>query len=157
MTHPVIPPVLELAAPVAAALGLEVVEAVFRTNHNPPVLQLNVRNCAQDTGLDDCERMSRAFELVLDEAGLFPDLYILEVSSPGVSKILQTDREFISFKGFPVLVTANNPIEDKTEWRGNLIGRDETAVKVSLKGRIITVPRELIAQVQLEDHPEPTE
>jgi ribosome maturation factor RimP len=153
MAHPVIPKVLELAATVAAPLGLEVVDAVFRTNHNPPVLRLDVRNLTQDTGLDDCERMSRAFEPILDEAALFPDAYVLEVSSPGVSDLLNSDRDFISFKGFPVRVVAREAINGKTEWQGNLIGRDAMAVQVSLKGRTVKIPREQVVQVMLEQGP----
>lgn len=151
MSHPLIQPVMELAAPVANALGLEVVSAVFRTNQSPPVLRVDIRNLQQDTGLDDCERMSRALEVVLDEAGIIPDAYVLEVSSPGISRILKTDREFISFKGFPVIVTASTPYDGRTEWIGNLIGRDDSTLYLNQKGRTLTLPRDHIAQVQLDE------
>ncbi len=154
MSHPVIPQVLELAAPIAESLGLAVVTAVFRTNQNPPVLRVDIRNLMGDTGLTDCERMSRALDEALDAAALLPDAYVLEISSPGVSRVLETDRDFISFKGFPVLVSATTAIDGKTEWSGNLLGRDATTVKVSLKGRTVAIPLDRVAQVQLEDHPE---
>lgn len=151
MAHPVIPQVLELAAPVAKSLDLEVVNAVFRTNQSPPVLQLDVRSLTKDTGLDDCEQMSRAFEPVLDESALFPDAYVLEVSSPGLSTTLASDRDFVSFKGFPVSVHTSAAYKGQQAWYGNLVGRDDTTVKLSLKGRTINIPRELITQVQLEE------
>jgi ribosome maturation factor RimP len=151
MAHPLIPKILELAAPVAEGLGLEVVAAVFQTNQRPPVLRVDVRNLGEDTGLADCERMSRALEPVLDEAGIIADAYVLEVSSPGVSRQLESDREFISFQGFPVTVSAVDPVEGQQEWLGNLIKRDETAVHLSLKGRAIAVPRTTITRVQLSD------
>jgi ribosome maturation factor RimP len=149
MAHPVIPSILDLAAPVAESIGLAVVNAVFRTNQSPPVLRLDVRNLTQDTGLADCERMSRAFEPVLDESKLIPEAYVLEVSSPGLSRTLESDRDFISFKGFPVLVQADTADGGQQQWQGNLLGRDETVVKISLKGRTIKIPREPITQVQL--------
>jgi ribosome maturation factor RimP len=149
MAHPVIPSILDLAAPVAESIGLAVVNAVFRTNQSPPVLRLDVRNLTQDTGLADCERMSRAFEPVLDESKLIPEAYVLEVSSPGLSRTLESDRDFISFKGFPVLVQADTADGGQQQWHGNLLGRDETVVKISLKGRTIKIPREPITQVQL--------
>jgi ribosome maturation factor RimP len=151
MSHPVIPSILELAAPVAAALELAVVNAVFRTNQSPPVLRLDVRSLTQDTGLEDCARMSRAFEPVLDEAKLIPEAYVLEVSSPGVSRSLETDRDFISFKGFPVSVQADAADGGQQQWHGNLLGRDETVVKISLKGRTVKIPRAVITQVQLAE------
>jgi ribosome maturation factor RimP len=87
MTHPVIPQVIELATPVADKLGLEIVDAVFQTNHNPPVLRLDVRNrYHEDTGLDDCEQMSLALSDQLDTAELLPDAYVLEFPVPASQK-----------------------------------------------------------------------
>jgi len=149
MAHPLVPQILDLAAPVADSLGLEVVAAVFHTHQNPPVLRLDVRNREDDTGLEDCERMSRALEPVLDSTDFFPDNYVLEVSSPGVSRLLTTDREFISFRGFPAIVTTSEPYKGHTDWTGDLVRRDEKAVYLNQKGRPITIPRDLVAQVQL--------
>jgi ribosome maturation factor RimP len=151
MTHPLIPQVLDLATPVAASLGLEVVGAVFHTNQRPPVLRVDIRNCQQDTSLGDCEHMSRALEATLDTVDLLPDAYVLEVSSPGISRILTSDREFISFKGFAVIVTTSEPYEDHSQWCGQLVGRDTTHVFISQKGRAIAIPRLLITQVQLDE------
>jgi len=151
MAHPLIPQIIELATPVAEDLGLEVVGVVFHTNLNPPVLRLDVRNLQQDTGLDDCEQMSRAMEAALDRANIIPDAYVLEVSSPGISQQLITDREFVSFKGFPVIVSTSQPYEGQQEWKAQLIRRDDTAVYLNQKGRKIAIPRFLITRVQLAE------
>jgi ribosome maturation factor RimP len=151
MTHPLIPKIIELAAPVANTLGLDVVGAVFHTNQHPPVLRVDIRNLEQDTGLDDCERMSRALEAALDAADVIPDAYVLEISSPGISRSLTTDREFISFKGFPVVVTTSEPYDGQLTWAGQLLRRDEAALYLSQKGRSISIPRHLISKVQLAE------
>lgn len=151
MAHPLIPQILDLATPVAESLGLEVVGAVFHTNQRPPILRVDIRNPDADTGLDDCERMSRAMETALDEADIIPDAYVLEISSPGISRQLTTDREFISFKGFPVMVNTSEPYEGQQTWAGQLIRRDESGVHLNQKGRVIVIPRELITRVQLDD------
>ena len=151
MAHPLIPQIIDLATPVAEDLGLELVGAVFHTNQRPPVLRVDIRNPQQDTGLDDCERMSRALENTLDVADIIPDTYVLEVSSPGVSRQLITDREFISFKGFTVIVSASQPYEGQQEWTGKLIRRDETAIYLNQKGRAIAIPRSVINRVQLDE------
>lgn len=151
MTHPLIPQLIDLATPVAEDLGLEVVGAVFHTNRRPPVLRVDIRNSVGDTGLDDCERMSRALEEKLDQVNLIPDTYVLEISSPGISRQLTTDREFLSFKGFSVIVTTSEPYEGHKEWRGKLVGRDDSEVHLNQKGRAIAIPRELVTRVQLDD------
>jgi ribosome maturation factor RimP len=151
MAHPLIPKILDLAAPIAASVGLEVVGAVFYTNQRPPVLHIEIRNPNQDTGLEDCEQMSRALEEQLDLVEWIPDAYVLEVSSPGISQFLSSDREFISFKGFPVRVKTSEPYKGRTSWQGKLIRRDETAVYLNQKGRQVTIPRPMVTQVQLCD------
>ncbi len=151
MAHPLIPQIIDLASPVAEGLGLEVVGAVFQTNQSPPVLRVDIRNPAQDTSLDDCEQMSRALEAALDATDIIPDAYVLEISSPGISRYLSSDREFISFKGFPVLIETTEPYEGKKSWQGKLLKRDEEAVYINQKGRAIAIPRSLITRVQLEE------
>jgi ribosome maturation factor RimP len=149
MTHPLIPTILELATPVASSLNLEVVGAVFHTNQHPPVLRVDIRNLETDTGLDDCERMSRALEATLDMADLIPDTYVLEISSPGISRSLSSDREFISFRGFDIIVETDPTFDGHQQWIGKLVGRDVSHVSISQKGRTIKIPRDVISQVLL--------
>ena len=151
MAHPLIPKITDIANPIAAELGLEVVTVVFHTNQRPPALRVDIRNPTADTGLQDCERMSRALEAALDADEIVPFAYALEVSSPGTSRELTTDREFNAFSGFAVRVTANEPVDGKTEWQGQLIRRDETKIYLSQKGRTIEILRESVGKVYLDD------
>jgi ribosome maturation factor RimP len=152
MAHPLIPKVLDLAAPIAERLGLDVVDAVFQTNQAPPVLRIDVRNCQQaDTSLEDCEHMSQALEAVLDESDLIPDAYVLEVSSPGISSHLTSDRDFIVFKGFMVEVQLTEPHKNRQTWVGQLLKRDDDHVYLSQKGKPTKLPRGLVQTVQLSD------
>lgn len=151
MTHPLVSQIAELATPLAQELNLELVDIVFQTNKKPPVLRIDVRNLSADTSLDDCERMSLALEATLDTTEIIPGSYVLEVSSPGISRTLTTDRDFISFKGFSVIVKTFTPYKERKEWQGKLQGRDEQAVYINQKGKALAIPRHLIAKVQLDD------
>ena len=155
MVHPLIPKIIDLAHPVADALGLQVVGAVFHTNQQPPVLRIDICHPERDISLEDCEQMSRSLEPTLDATEALPDAYVLEVSSPGLSRLLTTDREFISFKGFPVIVTAAELHAGQKAWTGLLLRRDESAIHINQKGRAIAIPRALIDTVQLADGDEP--
>ena len=154
MAHPLIPQITEIATPIAAELGLEVVAIAFHTNERPPALRVDIRNPETETGLDDCARMSRALEAALDATETISFAYALEVSSPGTSRELTTDREFNAFQGFGVRVTTSEAINGKTEWQAQLVRRDDTSVYLSLKGRPIEIPRILIEKVSLYDEPE---
>ena len=149
MSHPLIPQIFQIAEEVASPLGLEVVDVVLHTNKNPVVLRVDIRNPDQNTGLDDCERMSRSLEPTLDAADLIPHAYVLEISSPGAERQLQGDREFVAFRGFMVTVGTTDLHEGKQCWSGHLMSRNETHVTISIKGRIVNIPRELVDRVEL--------
>ncbi len=150
MTHPLIPPIIDLAQPVAADLGLAVVAAVFYTNERPPVLRVDIRSLDAETGLVDCEKMSRSLEAALDEAELIPFPYNLEISSPGAANTLTTDREFEVFRGFTVSVQLHQPLKGKTTFKGQLKERDEATIHLTQKGKVVNIPRELVNAVVLD-------
>ncbi|MBC8120669.1 MAG: ribosome maturation factor RimP [Gemmatimonadaceae bacterium] len=141
--------VSELAEPIATQLGLELVAVLYQTHTRPATLRVDIRNPAQGTGLTDCEQMSRALEEVLDQTDLIPSAYVLEVSSPGVERTLTTDREFIVFRGFPVMVKTFGPVDGKKQWEGRLLERDGEYVYLTIAGRRVAVPRSQVARVQL--------
>lgn len=152
MVHPLIPKLLELAQPIAQQLGLELVDAVFQTNQSPPVLRVDVRSLEQeDTGLEDCEKMSQALEAALDATNLLADAYVLEISSPGVATELRRDRDFVVFKGFMVEVQLTAPHRGRQTWVGQLVRRDSTALVISQRGKAITLPQNLVLKVELSN------
>jgi ribosome maturation factor RimP len=112
-------------------------------------LRINIRNSAQETGLNDCEQMSRALEEILDQQVTIPEAYVLEISSPGVSKLLSSERDFISFRGFAVLVTTTVTDENHQQWRGTLQKRDSQKLYLNQKGRIVEIPVQIIESVEL--------
>lgn len=155
MVHPLVSEVAALAAPIAAELELDVVAVVFQTDRSPPILRVDVRprNADTDTSLDDCERMSRALEARLDASNAIAAdaSYILEISSPGLSEELTSDRDYESFRGFPVRAIVDPPHKGKTEWRGRLQTRDDQMLYLNQKGRRISLPREAIVRVLLDE------
>ena len=151
MAHPLAGEFANLAKPIAESLGLELVDVVFYTNQNPPVMRVDVRQTRPnaDTSHADCEAMSRALEARLEQQDPIPGAYVLEISSPGLSEILSSDRDFEVFKGFGVIVTLSEPFKGRTEWLGTLQKRDESKVWLSQKGRPVKLPREIVEQVKL--------
>jgi ribosome maturation factor RimP len=151
MTHPLIPQILEIARPIAQDLNLDVVDVVFQTNQNPPVLRIDIASLDGDTGLEQCAQMSRALDAELEESETIPGAYVLEVSSPGVSEVLTSDRDFAAFKGFSVLVTTHEAFKGQPNWNGRLAQRDDDAVYINVRGRTLKIPRDIIAEVVLSE------
>ena len=75
--------------------------------------------------------------------------YEIVVASPGIGQFLRTRRDFESFRGFPVVVNVKEEYKKKKTFEGTLVERDKEDVSISLKGRIVKIPRVLIDTVSL--------
>ena len=95
--------------------------------------------------LDDCQKLSEQLSARLDTADIIDGAYILEVSSPGIDRILKKDRDFVREVGKIVDVTLYAPIDGKKFFTGELIGRDENFLLL----KEISLPRDKVAQVRL--------
>ena len=93
-------------------------------------------------------RSYNEFELREEELD-FTNHYELIISSPGVRDELHSDRDYISFRGFPVVVLTTEEFKKKTEFQGTLVDRDQDSVRISIKGRIIKIPRNICQRVAL--------
>ena len=86
--------------------------------------------------INDCERISRAIEPELDRTDLIPDAYILEVSSPGLTRALKKERDFERNLQKPVEVHLYKPVEsggDKVKiFIGDLIAYTEETVTLDI-------------------------
>ena len=84
--------------------------------------------------VDDCELVSRAFEVKLDEADLIPGAYILEVSSPGLTRPLKKERDYERNRGKLVEVHLYSAIDKNKVFTGNLVDWDDKKVVVDVDG-----------------------
>ena len=96
--------------------------------------------------LDDCQTISEKLGAKLDEISIINGAYILEVSSPGIDRILKKDKDFIREAGKIVDVTLYAPIDGKKNFVGELEGRDDKFLRLK---DMEPLPREKIAQVRL--------
>ena len=71
------------------------------------------------------------------------------VASPGIEDVLRSPRDFLSFQGFPVIVTTSELFKKKTQFEGTLQERNEEHVVISAKGRIVKIPVAIVSRVEL--------
>ena len=97
-------------------------------------------------GINDCQELSEKISEKLDEANIISDSYILEVSSPGLDRVLRKERDFVREKGKEVDVSFYEPIDGSKTLTATLEGLNDKGLL--LKDR---EPIELkkIAQVRL--------
>lgn len=96
--------------------------------------------------LDDCQALSERLSDKLDETDIINGAYILEVSSPGIDRILKKDRDFVREAGKVVDVTLYAPLDGKKFFVGQLVSRDKNFLHLK---DVAPLPRDKVAQVRL--------
>lgn len=81
-------------------------------------------------GINDCEFVSRALDEKLGD-DLTEQPYIMEVSSPGIDRVLKRDREYIKYKDRLVDVKLFKAIDGNKEFRGKLVGLIDDKVVIN--------------------------
>ncbi|MEX5284274.1 ribosome maturation factor RimP [Selenomonas sputigena] len=98
--------------------------------------------------IEDCQKVSEKLEKILDEKDLIKEAYILEVSSPGLDRVLRKERDFEREMEKVVDVTLYAPIEGKKSITGTLTGYDRAEKSIMLDEKL-KLSLKNIAQVRL--------
>ena len=98
-------------------------------------------------GIDDCERVHRAIDPILDECDPIEGFYYLEVSSPGIERELRTDEHISACIGETVEAKLFAAYEGRKSVVGELISGDDGAVTIKDEIGEITVPMDKIARL----------
>lgn len=124
---------MQLLEPTLGALGYELVDLEFAPAGSGGLLRLYI-DAAQAITLDDCERVSRRVSAVLDAEDPIPGRYTLEVSSPGLDRVLRTREHFRRFVGSRVRVQLGTPLEGRRRFTGALREVLDDAVALDVDG-----------------------
>jgi len=93
---------------VANERDLEICGLNIQTNQNPIVIEITIgKTNGDDISLDDCALFNTPASEEIEKSNLLNCSYVLEISSQGVSDELTSERDFKTFKGFPVNVQLN--------------------------------------------------
>ncbi len=99
--------------------------------------------------IQDCQLTSRAIEKVLDEKDPIKEPYILEVSSPGLDRVLKKDKEFVRFQGRLVDVKLYEAVDKQKHFTGELIQKTEDKLFIDDEGIKLEFDMKNVAVVRL--------
>jgi ribosome maturation factor RimP len=139
--------VRELAEPLADEIGIWVWDVEFVKEGARRVLRITVDS---ENGIDinDCEKLHRAIDPVLDEADLIEEQYYLEVCSPGIERELKNDIHIEACEGWDVEVKLYAPIDGSKLFRGVLLPLGENGEICIRSGeQTLTFERGAVAKI----------
>ena len=135
----------EVIEPVLRSYGLELVELEWHARRPRSVLRVFVDKPG-GVAIGDCERVSREVGDLIDVEGLIEEAYDLEVSSPGLDRLLRTDREFRWAVGKRVRLWQAGGLET----RGRLADVEADRLVVERDGERVELPRGSVTKARLD-------
>jgi len=143
--------VWQLAAPLAARAGVEIVEIEFRREGGRAgrVLRLYLDK-EGGPSMDDLSRLSRALGEVLDAEDAVEGAYTLEVSSPGINRPLTRPEHFARFVGKRIRVRTRETIGGRRAFLGILGKVVEDRITLAQDGTEFQIPFSMIEKSNYE-------
>ena len=135
---------------IAKSFQYEIHSINLLTNHNPLTIQIILKNQdGNDISLDDCLRFNEPVLSAIDSSNLLDCRYVLEISSQGVSDELTSNRDFKTFKGFPVRVELNQNNSKIKNLNGLLYEKSNDYLAINIKGKIKKIPLDEVLKISL--------
>lgn len=123
-----------LITPTADELGYFLWDVEYVKEGADMILRVTI-DSDEGITIDDCERMTRAIDPLLDEADPIEDSYLLEVSSPGIERDLTRPEHFEVCTGDEVELRLFAPVDGSKIWRGILQGiNDQGQIVIEVAG-----------------------
>lgn len=103
---------------------------------------------ADGIDLNDCEKVSDGINELLDEADYIKEQYFLEVSSPGIERILRKDKHLDVNIGNKIELKLFKPINKEKSIIGILKEYDKDFITVEMENDELVVERKNISQIK---------
>lgn len=98
--------------------------------------------------LEDCEKVSNSITELLDSADYIKEQYFLEVSSPGIERILKKEKHLKENIGSLISIKLFKPLEKQKQYIGELLEFDNDILKIKINTETIEIERKNISQIK---------
>ena len=142
----------EIVQPVIEGLGFELIRLRLMGGHGKvqKTLQIMADRPEGGIGVEDCGKISTAVSAVLDVEDPIEDMYVLEVSSPGIDRPLTRPKDFARFAGHMARLEVEPAQLGQRRFSGTLLGTEDGAVRLRLdQGAEVALPLGAIRKARL--------
>lgn len=138
-----------LLKPIIEKIGYELYDVEYAKEGKNYFLRIFI-DSKNGIDLNDCEKVNNAINDILDEENYIKEQYFLEVSSPGVERILKKDRHLKQNIGKQINIKLFKKDENGAkEYIGKLKEFNEKDITIIQEENQINIERKNIAQVKI--------
>ncbi len=136
---------------VVAAEGMELVELEYKGSSRQSILRIYIDKPGGITH-SDCELVSNQVGPLIEVEDLIPGSYVLEISSPGLTRKLTKVVDYQRYQGRLARIQTREPVGGSRNFRGTIRGIDEQKViTLELKdGTLSSIPFQAIVKANLD-------
>ena len=135
---------------VSREFNLKIHSLNLLTNQKPIIIKIIIgKTNNDDITLDDCSKFNNPASDLIENSNLLKCSYVLEISSQGVSDELTSERDFKTFKGFPVNVELNPKNSQIKFLNGLLYEKSKDYLAINIKGKIKKIPFDEVLKISL--------
>ncbi len=121
----------------------------YRPQRESALLRIFIEKEDEGISVDDCAIVSRQIGAVLDVENIIPVAYILEVSSPGMDRVLFTADQYQDYIGESMKIRTRTPIDERRNFKGTLLKTTESIVHLEVDNQEFEIPFESIDRARL--------
>lgn len=129
-------------------LGFQLWGYEYRPHSESALLRIFIEK-ESGIGVDDCAKVSRQIGAALDVEDLIPVAYILEVSSPGIDRVLFYPEQYAAYIGKQAKIRTRIAVDDRRNFRGTLEKISETHVSILIDNKVYDIPFDVIDRTRL--------
>ena len=137
-----------LLGPTVEGLGCRIWGIEYLGHGKRGTLRVYIDNDAGVT-VDDCERVSKQVSSVLDVEEAVSQSYTLEVSSPGLDRVLFKPEQYADSIGETVDVRLSFPLEGRRRFVGRLNAMESGEIAVQTDGEEVVIPLEQVQRARV--------
>jgi len=131
--------VYDIASPIIEDIGFELIDVECVSVHGKWILRLYIDKEGGIT-VDDCVSISRELGVLLEIKDVINHEYVLEVSSPGLSRPLKREKDFIKFIGKKIKCKMVIPVEGQKNFSGCLKDFCDSTIYIETKDKMVELP-----------------
>jgi ribosome maturation factor RimP len=139
----------DMLEPGITSMGYELVGVEFQTGGKSGGLLRVYIDSEAGISAEDCQKVSYQVSGVLDVEDPIPGHYTLEISSPGLDRMLFRKQDFERFAGQLIKLRTAYPIEGQRKFKGRLLGLQGENVVFEQDDMEISLPFDQIEQARL--------
>lgn len=129
---------IALLEPLVEQLGFELVDLEANAGRGSGLLRIYLDSPA-GVAVDDCERVSREVSALLDVEDPMPGAFTLEVSSPGLDRMLRKPAHYARFRGERVRVELTGARDGRRRYTGRLLAVGDEGIELEVDGETVAM------------------